>query len=257
MEKVARLGLLAQGISFGLVGVLAVKLALGDGGKATDREGALRTIAHDSFGRVLVIALAAGFGCYALWRLSEAVFGHKVESRRDESPWKRAGALGKAAIYGSLSAAAVSVLIGDGGNGGSGKKEKEATAGILGWPGGKWIVMALAAAIAAAALWNLYRGLSHQFLEQLKTGEMSERTRRWATWIGVTGLVARGVVFGLIAWFFFKAAVDYDPRKARGLDGALRKLATAPYGSWLLGIVAAGLFAYGVFCVIQARYRRV
>lgn len=257
MEKVARLGLLAQGISFGLVGVLAVKLALGDGGKATDREGALRTIAHDSFGRVLVIALAAGFGCYALWRLSEAVFGHKVESRRDESPWKRAGALGKAAIYGSLSAAAVSVLIGDGGNGGSGKKEKEATAGILGWPGGKWIVMALAAAIAAAALWNLYRGLSHQFLEQLKTGEMSERTRRWATWIGVTGLVARGVVFGLIAWLFFKAAVDYDPRKARGLDGALRKLATAPYGSWLLGIVAAGLFAYGVFCVIQARYRRV
>jgi O-antigen/teichoic acid export membrane protein len=255
MEKLARLGLVAQGISFGLVAVLAIKLALGEGGKATDREGALRTLAHDSFGRVLVIALAAGFGCYALWRLSEAVFGHKVESRRDESAWKRAGALGKAAIYGSLSAAAVSVLLG--GNGGSGKKEKEATAGILGWPGGKWIVMALAAAIAAAALWNLYRGLSRRFLEQLKTGEMSEKARRWATSAGVIGLVARGVVFGLIAWFFFKAAVDYDPKKARGLDGALRKLATAPYGSWLLGIVAAGLFAYGVFCVIQARYRRV
>jgi hypothetical protein len=64
-------------------------------------------------------------------------------------------------------------------------------------------------------------------------------------------------VFGLIAWFFFKAAVDYDAEKARGLDGALRKLATAPYGRWLLGIVAAGLFAYGVFCLIQARYREV
>ncbi len=180
-----------------------------------------------------MIALAAGFGCYALWRLSEGVFGHKVESRRDESAWKRAGALGKAAIYGSLSAAAVSVLIGGGGgNGGSGKREQEATAGILGWPGGKWIVMALAAAIAAAALWNLYRGLSRRSLDQLKTGEMSETARRWATWIGVIGLIARGVVFALIAWFFFKAAVDYDPEKARGLDGALRKLATAPYGSW-------------------------
>jgi Domain of Unknown Function (DUF1206) len=258
MEKVARLGLVAQGISFGLVGVLAIKLALGEGGVATNREGALRTIAHHTFGRVLVIGLAAGFACYALWRLSEAVFGHKVESRRDESPWKRVSALGKAAIYGSLSAAAVSVLLGGGGgNAGSGKKEKEATAGILGWPGGKWIVMALAVAIAAAAVWNLYRGLSRQFLEQLKTGEMSERARRWATWIGVTGLVARGVVFGLIAWFFFKAAVDYDAEKARGLDGALRKLATAPYGRWLLGIVAAGLFAYGVFCLIQARYREV
>jgi hypothetical protein len=258
MERVARLGLLAQGISFGLVGVLAIKLALGEGGKATDREGALRTIAHDSFGRMLVITLAAGFGCYALWRLSEAVFGHKVESRRDEGPWKRVSALGKAALYGALSAAAVSDLLGGVGcNCGSCKREKEATAGILGWPGGKWIVMTLAAAIAAAALWNLYRGLSRQFLVQLKTGEMSEGASSSATWIGVIGLVARGVVFALIAWFFFKAAVDYDPKKARGLDGALRKLATAPYGSWLLGIVAGGVFAYGVFCVIQARYRRV
>ena len=40
-------------------------------------------------------------------------------------------------------------------------------------------------------------------------------------------------------------------------DGALQELATAPYGKWLLGIVAAGLFAYGVFCLIQARYREV
>jgi hypothetical protein len=257
MEKVARLGLVAQGVSFGLVAVLAIKLALGEGGKATDREGALRTIAHHPFGRVLVIALAAGFGCYALWRLSEAVFGHKLESRRDESPWKRAGALGKAAIYGSLSAAAVSVLLGERTTAGSGTKEQEATAGILGWPGGKWIVIGLAAAIGVAALWNLYRGLSRQFLEQLKTGEMSKRARSAATWIGVAGLVARGVVFALIAWFFFKAAADYDPEKARGLDGALRKLATAPYGAWLLGIVAAGLFAYGIFCLIEARYRTV
>jgi hypothetical protein len=75
--------------------------------------------------------------------------------------------------------------------------------------------------------------------------------------VGVVGLVARGVVFGLIAWFFFDAARDYNANKAEGLDGALRKLAAEDYGTWLLSIVAAGLFAYGVFCVIQARYREV
>jgi hypothetical protein len=64
-------------------------------------------------------------------------------------------------------------------------------------------------------------------------------------------------VFGLIAWFFFKAAADFDANKARGLDGALRKLANESYGSWLLSIVAAGLLAYGVFCLIQARYREL
>ncbi|MFL5944014.1 MAG: DUF1206 domain-containing protein [Gaiellaceae bacterium] len=255
MEKIARFGLLAQGVSFGLVAVLAIKLALGDGGKATDRQGALRAIAQDGIGRLIVIALAIGFGCYALWRLFEAVFGRKLESSKDESPWKRVGALGKAAIYGSLCAAAVSVVVGEGG--GSGDEEKEATAGILGWPAGKWIVMGIAAGIGAAALWNLYRGISQRFLKQLKTGEMSSTVRRWATRVGVVGLIARGVVFGLIAWFFFDAAEDYNANKAEGLDGALRKLAGQDYGTWLLSIVAVGLLAYGVFCVIQARYREV
>jgi hypothetical protein len=256
VEKLARIGLVAQGVSFGLVAVLAIKLALGEGGKATDREGALRTIADHPVGRLLVIALAAGFGCYALWRLIEVLFGHKLESHRDESVWKRIGALGKAAIYGALCAAAVSILLGEGG-GGSGQKQKEATAGILGWPAGKWIVMGIAAAIAAAALWNLWRGLSGRFLKQLKTGEMNPRTRSWTTGIGTVGLAARGVVFGLIAWFFFDAAADYNANKAQGLDGALRKLASESYGTWLLSIVAAGLFAYGVYCLIQARYREV
>jgi hypothetical protein len=255
VEKVARFGLVAQGVSFGLVAVLAIKLALGDGGKATDREGALRAIAQDGVGRVIVIALAIGFGCYALWRLFEAVLGRKVESNDEESAWKRAGAVGKAAIYGSLCAAAVSIAVGEGG--GSGDEEKRATAGILGWPGGKWIVMAIAAAIAAAAVWNLYRGVSQRFLKQLKTGEMNSTVRTWAARIGVVGLLARAVVFGLIAWFFFDAAAHYNANKAEGLDGALRKLAAESYGTWLLSIVAAGLLAYGVFCLIQARYREV
>ena len=255
MEKLARFGLVAQGVSYGLVAVLAIELALGQGGKATDREGALRTIAHDPLGRLIVIALAAGFGCYTLWRLTEAVLGRKLESREKVSAWKRVGAVGKAAIYGSLCAAAVSILIGEGG--GSGNKEKEATAGILGWPAGRWIVMGIAAAIGIAALWNFWRGVTGRFLKQLKTGEMSPRVRTWTTRIGVVGHLARAVVFGLIAWFFFKAAADYDAKKARGLDGALRKLANETYGTWLLSIVAAGLFAYGVFCLIQARYREI
>jgi hypothetical protein len=255
VEKLARFGLVAQGVSFGLVAVLAIKLAVGNGGKATDRQGALRAIAQDGIGRYIVIALAIGFGCYALWRLFEAVFGRKLESNEDESTWKRVSAVGKAAIYGSLCATAVSILVGE--SGGSGNEEKKATAGILGWPAGKWLVMAIAGAIAVAALWNFYRGVSGRFLKQLKTGQMSARVRTWTTRIGVVGFVARAVVFGLIAWFFFKAAADYNANKAEGLDGALQKLARESYGTWLLAIVAAGLFAYGLFCVIQARYREV
>jgi hypothetical protein len=234
MEKLARFGLVAQGISFGLVAVLAIELALGQGGKATDREGALQTIAHSGIGRVTVFVLAFGFGAYALWRLSS---------------------LGKAALYGGLCWAAFSIALGK--HGGGGRKEQEATKGILGWPGGRWIVFAIAIAIAGVALWNLYRAVSGKYKDSLKKEQMSASELKWTTRVAFVGLTSRAVVFGLISWFFFKAAADYDAKKARGLDGALRKLANAPYGTVLLSIVAAGLFAFGLFCLIQARYREV
>jgi hypothetical protein len=255
VERTARFGLVAQGVSFGLVAVLAIELALGHGGEATDREGALRTIAGGSIGRVIVIALAVGFGAYALWRLAQVVLGHNVEEPGAEPKWgKRLSSLGKAAIYAALCWTAFEIL--SGGSGGSGG-EQEATKGILGWPAGQWLVGAIALVIFGAALWNLYRGLSGKYEDQLKTGEMSGRELRWTRRVAVTGLASRAVVFGIIAWFFLKAAVDYDAKEARGLDGALRQLAQEPYGEVLLGVVAAGLMAFGLFCVIQARYREV
>jgi hypothetical protein len=256
VERLARFGLVAQGVSFGLVAVLAIELALGRGGKATDREGALRTIAGGSVGRLIVIALAVGFGAYALWRLAQVFLGHDVEERGGEAKWgKRASSLGKAAIYAALCWTAIEILTGGGGGGSGG--EQEATQGILGWPAGRWLVGAIALAIFGAALWNLYRGLSGKYEDQLKTGEMSARELTWTKRVAVTGLVARAVVFGVIAWFFLKAAADYDAKQAQGLDGVLRKLAHEPYGPVLLAVVAAGLLAFGAFCLIQARYREV
>jgi hypothetical protein len=257
VERLARVGLIAQGISFGLVAVLAIEVALGKGGKATDREGALAKIADEPLGRVIVVALALGFGAYALWRLAQVFLGHEVEEPGGEKKWgKRLGSLGKAAIYAGLCWVAISILTG-GGGGGSSNREQEATKGVFGWPAGRWLVVAIGIAIAGAALWNLYRGVSGRYKKQLKTGEMSARELRWTVRVAVVGLVARAVVFAIVSWFFFKAAADYDPNQARGLDGALRKLANEPYGEWLLAVVAAGLFAYGVFCLIQARYREV
>jgi uncharacterized protein DUF1206 len=255
VEKLARFGLVAQGISFGLVAVLAIELALGQGGEATDREGALQTIAHNGIGRVIVFVLAFGFGAYALWRLAQVFLGHDLEEHGGRKKWgKRLSSLAKAAIYGALCWFAFSILLG---KHSTGNKNQEATEGIFGWPGGRWIVYGVALAIAGAAFWNFYRAVSGKYKDSLKTGQMSATELGWTTRIAFVGLTSRAVVFALISWFFFKAAADYDPKKARGLDGALRKLADAPYGTVLLSIVAAGLFAYGVFCMIQARYREV
>jgi hypothetical protein len=109
-------------------------------------------------------------------------------------------------------------------------------------------------AIVVYGAHDIYRAVSRKFREQLKTGEMSPTTRRWVERAGSLGYAARGSVFILIGIFLGRAAWDYAPRKAVGLDGALRKLADHSYGPLLLGLVAVGLLAYGIYCEARARY---
>ena len=130
-------------------------------------------------------------------------------------------------------------------------------AGVLGWPEGQWIVGAAGAIFIAVALYQGYKGLSRKFLEEDKTDQMGPATRRWITAIGVVGHLARMVAFGLIGVFIVRAALDYAPKKAVGLDGALSKLAHQTYGTALLFVVAAGLVAFGVYSIADARYRRI
>ena len=86
---------------------------------------------------------------------------------------------------------------------------------------------------------------------------MSPAVKKWFTLIGTVGHLARAVVFGLVGVFLVKASIDYKANEAIGLDGALAKLYDGAYGSWLLGLAAAGLIAFAVFSVTEARYRRI
>jgi hypothetical protein len=255
----ARTGLVAKGVSFGIVGILAIKLAVGDGGKATSREGALEALAQQWFGKVLLILLAIGFAAYAIWRFVQAF----AEREQDESEkgeakkWgKRVGYIGRGLIYAGLTASTVKILIGSGGQSQNGKAHKT-TALVLSWPGGAWIVGIAGGAIIGVALWNAYRGVTRKFEDKWRSGEMSEVARKWGGRAGVAGHLARAVVFTLIGIFVIKAAVDYNPNDAIGLDGALQKLTQANYGPYLLGLTAAGLVCYGLYCLVDARYRDV
>lgn len=254
----ARAGLVAKGISFGLVGALAVKLAVGDGGKATSRQGALADLAHTSFGKIVLVLLACGFAAYALWRFIEAYAERPSGDDGAAKVWgKRAGYAGRGLIYAGLTYSTIRILIGSGGNQSQDAKAHHSTAVVLQWPGGTWIVGVAGVALIGAALWNVYRGISRTFEDKWRVHKLSPGVRRWGARAGVVGHAARGVVFGLIGIFAVKAAVDYNPKDAIGLDGALQKLAHASYGPWLLGLTAAGLVAYGVFCLVDARLRDV
>jgi hypothetical protein len=248
----ARAGLVARGVVYGIIGVLALELALGEGGKATNQEGALQTIAHQSFGKALLVLVAIGLGGYALWRLIRAIVGHGAEQR--DSGFERISALDSGIAYGILCITAIEILTSSAGGSGS---PQETTGGVLGWTGGTVIVAIAGAVLIGVAVYQAYKGLARKFLEDAKTGEMSEGVEKGYTALGVFGHVARAVIFALIGYGLIKAAVDYNPKQAVGLDGALRELAHASYGPVLLGAVAAGLAGFALYSIVDARYRKV
>jgi hypothetical protein len=255
VEWLGRAGLVAKGVSFGIVAFLAIRVALEDEGKTRDRPGALRALADESFGAFLLIALAAGFAGYALWRFAQTFLDRENEGHGLKALGKRASFFGRGAIYTGLFLSTLSVLLGEGG--GSSNEEDRATAGVLDAPAGRWLVIAVGVAIAGVALYNGYRAVTRKFEKKLRLGELSGGARRAVTAVGVLGHLARFVVFSIIAWFLIKAALDFEPKEAVGLDGALAQLAQQPYGDWLLFTVAAGILAYGLYAAVESRYRRV
>jgi Domain of Unknown Function (DUF1206) len=255
----ARVGLVAKGVSYGIVGGVAIALAVGIGGKATDRSGALELLAENGFGKALLVALAAGFAAYALWRFVQAVADREDDDGATglaKRLGKAAGYVGRGLIYAGLTLSTIRLLFGADEEP-QNQQAKETTAGVFDWPAGRWLVGIAGLAILGAGAWNLYRGVSTKFEDKWETGRMNRAERRWGVRAGVVGHLARAVVFGLIGLFLARAALEFDPKEAIGLDGALQTLARTSYGPFLLGLTAAGLIAYGLYCLVDARYRDV
>jgi hypothetical protein len=252
-EVLSRAGFVARGLVYGIIGLLALDLAIGHGGKITSQQGALRTIEHQPFGHVLLALVAIGLGGYSLWRFFRAALGHGPEGA--DSSLDRLGAFGSGIVYALICAAAVETLTSSSGS--SSGNAKKTARGVFGWPGGHWLVGIAGVVTLGVAIYQLVRGLRQKFLDDSKTERMRPAFKKWFTALGTVGHVARAIVFALIGIFLVKAAIDYKANEAIGLDGALAKLYNQALGPVLLGVVAAGLIAFGLFSISEARYRRI
>jgi hypothetical protein len=255
-EVLTRIGFIARGAIYIIIGWLAIEVATHTtSGAPTNQKGALETIDKQPLGHWLLIVVAIGLGAYAIWRFVQAYVGHGPEGGGDASTFGRISAAASGCAYAAMCALAVSILLGTSSQ--SSSNPHKSAAGVLGWPGGQWIVGIAGLIFIGVALFQGYKGVTLKFLEEDKTEQMGRLTERWITIMGVVGHLARMVAFGLIGIFIVKAAVDYSPQSAVGLDGALERLARQSYGTFLLAVVAAGLIAFGVYSIAEARYRRI
>jgi hypothetical protein len=256
-RSLVRAGFVARALTYGVIGALALAIALGagTGGAAPDQQGALALIAQAPLGRAALVLICVGLLAYAVWKLSEAIWGRRGEEGADPKLWDRVSNIAGGIAYLVFLAVAIGVLTGSAGS--SSATPKQAAAGVLGWPGGGVIVGAAGAILIAISLYQLWDALSGGFAGEINTSTMGPVKRRALMISGRVGLSARALVFALVGYFLLRTAIAYDPNRAVGVDGALAHLHHEPLGKWLLAATAVGLVTFGVYSLLEGAYRRL
>lgn len=261
VDWLARLGFCSRGVVYGVIGLIALQIVQRGttGDSSASKDGALREIAERPYGQTLLFVLAVGLGGYAAWRLSEAAWGKEDEDDERKRTAKRLLSAAKAVVYVVFLASAVRFATeGPSAGGRQGDQQEETmTARLLDLPGGRLIVGAIGLGLIAGGLYVVYRGLSQKFEKRLDTSEMGPVSGRIVDVTGTVGMGARGFVFSVAGFVLAKAALDYNPEEANGIDGTLKLIARQTYGTVLLTVTAIGLIAYGIYSFAEARYREL
>lgn len=243
LKHLARVGYVALAIVYLMIGWLAVQLAFGDREGSPSSSGALRELAQQPLGGVLVWLVAIGLFLLALWQAIEVVAGDDAKDR--------ALAAVKAVVYAAIGVTGVKVAAG---SGSSGKGEETWTAQLMDLPGGQLIVGAVALGIIGYGLYEVYRAWTDKFAEELDAEGRSGSTGTAYLWFGRIGCAARGIAFVLVGGLFGYAAVTHDAEKSGGLDQALLEVLDQPFGPFLLGAIGLGLGCFGLFTLARARH---
>lgn len=249
MRALITIGLISYGVVHLLVGWIALQVAWGGDDQQADQQGALRELAQTPVGTPLLWVLAVGLFALVLWQLTQAGwgYGHTDGGQRLA---KRLASAGKAVVYAGLGVAALQVALGSGSSSGDSKQEGM-TARLMSAPAGRVLVVAVGLAIIAVGVFTIVKGVRKKFTEDLGQA-VSEKVLR----LGQVGYVAKGTVIGVVGGLFVWSALSYDPAKAGGLDDALRTVAGAPVGPYLLTVIALGLVCFGIYCFFWARNPR-
>jgi hypothetical protein len=257
LENLARVGLIAYGLVHLLIAWLAIQLAwFNGGGKSADQSGAMSTVAESPVGKPLLWVIALGFVALAAWQAAEVLRWRGSWSAsgkaRTQALQKSGKALVKTAVYIALAVLAIKFAVGSGKS--SSQQQQDTTAGVFGWPAGRWLVGAAGLVLIGVGVYHVYKGVTKSFLKEIDTSKASPSALKLVTRLGQIGFPGKGVALAGVGALLIWAAVTFDPSKASGLDGAMHAILDLPFGQILLTLVALGIAAFGAFLFVRARY---
>jgi len=251
-KPLARAGLIAKGTVYCLLGCLAFMTAFHIGGQTaseTDKSGVFDFIYQLSGGKILLALVAAGLVCYCIWRMIQAFGDTEGKGSDAKGLAVRGRYLFSGLVYGSLAFYAGTMLFAKRSD--SGDSNQDLVRELLSKPFGQYLVGIAAAILLGVGIYQINYGLSEKYRKHVDRAGGNKEILLGA---GKVGYVARGIVWLVIAWLFFKAAFKASSAEAGDTAKAFGWLQDAAYGSYLLGAVGIGLICYGVFNFIRARY---
>ncbi len=254
VAPVARIGFASIAVVYMTIGFLALLLAAGKGGEAIDQRGAIDALEGLPGGKVLLAVIALGMGGYALWRLLQATMDLEEKGNEAKGVVIRIGYMASGVAYASLALYTLKEVVG---SASKEDTEKGLSAWLLSNDSGALILGAIGLAVIGWGVWHFVKAYKEKFMKRVETGRMSGDEQIWMRRVGKLGLSARGVVLITLGILVINAARHHDPNEVQGIDGALRELASQPYGAYILGVVALGLIAYGLYWAFNVRYRRI
>lgn len=256
LARFARAGYAAKGIVYIVIGVLAVLAATGHGGGATDTRGALRVLSDHAAGHWLLLLIGVGLLGYALWAVIAAALDAEDRGAEPKGVALRVGLAVRGLAYGALGLEALRLFTGNPTRSdGNGAQHWSARLMTHGW--GHWVVTLAGVGVIGYACYQVWVGARKDLQKKLRLPPAEAEVGGWAVRLARFGLIARAVVFAVIGWLLVRAGMTRDAAQAGGIDESLSTLARASYGPVLLGVVATGLVAYGVWQLANARYREI
>lgn len=239
LTTLTRLGFAARGLLYLVIAVLVIST-----GRTEDPAGALQYLGQGG-GRVLLIILTVGLVAYGIWRLSDAAFDIEGHGTGKSAMAERAGAAATASVHFFLAWQAIKLTQGIAGAQEGGAQEQASS--VLQMPGGATLLLVGGLILVGVGIFQLVKAAKASFLKHLEPRIAAEN---WVEWTGRAGYAARGIVFLITGAFLFNAGLADQASEAGGMADALAWL-NDPWDS----IVAVGLLAFGLFSLIEARYR--
>lgn len=260
VESLLRLGFIVRGLLYMVIGVLAFQVAIGMGGAFSDPQGAIVTMGKRPFGSIVLVAILIGLIGYAMWGGIRAVFDPLHKGNDLKGLAERVGYAISGVSYALLAVATYDLIAGGASavhNGAQTAQTQQTAASILSRPWGPWAVALAAVLVVASGVVQIVQSVRPGFEQQFHAYALDTKQRKWAIRLGRIGTAARGVVFALVGLFLFLAAYKHEPNQARGIDGVLATLLHQPFGPVLVGVVALGLIAFGIYSALNGLWFRL